>query len=897
MIRNLIRQSVLALLFLVAVSAVMAQGKIYYVSPTGTGDGSSWTNATTLTDALGKAVAGDQIWVLGFEQIDNSNKLYIAPATGFTLKSGVQLYGGFKGDEATIDGRETLGKPYQMRYRSVLSGDIGKNDAVDNTNLIFPANSTRTDNATHVLTLNMDPSPGSNNNTYPTVVNGFSIGGGQADGTDEYGGGIYIYGNNASGGNFRIERCFFVNNYATLGGAIYVAAEVQNVSNGESLINQCAIYNNAAGERGAVVNAGGGIYLAGAATVVNSTIFNNENGGICLSNASKVVNSTIARNTGAGVDLLQAAGTEISVLNSIIWGNTLLSAQYQPGFQNSAYHEVAADDANDNVYVAKENRGDATAPMFDAPSVKTSYDRDFDWRQTAYPLWSWNVLEGSVMHDKGDGTAYQSTTYGNQDMAGNPRMDGDIDIGAYEFQQMPAGRIRYVMQQARGTGDGTSWANASADLQKMIDELAQNNPQNQAGEVWVAEGTYQPIGWIDNDKNYTAAFRMCDGISVYGGFVGTEISKNDRLMAGNMPWQYSKVTILKGASYQDDAQWNTTDTKWNVSSSASRHVVWFAPYPYQENGSFTKSTILDGVTIVGGHAQGDAGLTDFRTDCGGGVFMGVNSYLYNCVVKECSAVSDGGGVYTEGGRIMGSLIYNSSADDNGGGVFVDNAGIVLQSMVTNCAATNGGGVYLNRDALWDGKEHPEYLILSTSIVSNNTNRANGAVYCNDGGVILQTMITQNETIRSTDLADRNAARTGGLYINKYALVINSVLWNNQLMGSAAAQMYALNPTQEKVRFYNAAISNFNTSVWNNILQTEILQLADQNEAGGTDTEGFISPNFTPNDLIGKIGVQSDLKNVAYFWKPIIGSNLRARGRTLGTFPDEVLVAKSEAKRS
>ena len=880
----------MALLFLVAVSAVMAQGKIYYVSPTGTGDGSSWTNATTLTDALGKAVAGDQIWVLGFEQIDNSNKLYIAPATGFTLKSGVQLYGGFKGDEATIDGRETLGKPYQMRYRSVLSGDIGKNDAVDNTNLIFPANSTRTDNATHVLTLNMDPSPGSNNNTYPTVVNGFSIGGGQADGTDEYGGGIYIYGNNASGGNFRIERCFFVNNYATLGGAIYVAAEVQNVNNGESLINQCAIYNNAAGERGAVVNAGGGIYLAGAATVVNSTIFNNENGGICLSNASKVVNSTIARNTGAGVDLLQAAGTEISVLNSIIWGNTLLSAQYQPGFQNSAYHEVAADDANDNVYVAKENRGDATAPMFDAPSVKTSYDRDFDWRQTAYPLWSWNVLEGSVMHDKGDGTAYQSTTYGNQDMAGNPRMDGDIDIGAYEFQQMPAGRIRYVMQQARGTGDGTSWANASADLQKMIDELAQNNPQNQAGEVWVAEGTYQPIGWIDNDKNYTAAFRMCDGISVYGGFVGTEISKNDRLMAGNMPWQYSKVTILKGASYQDDAQWNTTDTKWNVSSSASRHVVWFAPYPYQENGSFTKSTILDGVTIVGGHAQGDAGLTDFRTDCGGGVFMGVNSYLYNCVVKECSAVSDGGGVYTEGGRIMGSLIYNSSADDNGGGVFVDNAGIVLQSMVTNCAATNGGGVYLNRDALWDGKEHPEYLILSTSIVSNNTNRANGAVYCNDGGVILQTMITQNETIRSTDLADRNAARTGGLYINKYALVINSVLWNNQLMGSAAAQMYALNPTQEKVRFYNAAISNFNTSVWNNILQTEILQLADQNEAGGTDTEGFISPNFTPNDLIGKIGVQSDLKNVAYFWKPIIGSNLRARGRTLGTFPDEVLVA-------
>ena len=886
----------MALLFLVAVSAVMAQSKIYYVSPTGNGDGSSWASTTTLTTALNNAVAGDQIWVQGFEQVDAAKKLYITPTTdGFTLKSGVQLYGGFKGDETTIDARETLGKPYQLKYRSVLSGDINKDDEIDNTNLIFPANTKRTDNAAHVLSINMAPSSSGNNNTYPTVVNGFSIGGGQADGANEYGGGIYISGDNTNGGGiFRIERCFFVNNYATQGGAIYVDAAVKNVNNGESLINQCVIYNNAAGKRAAVVNAGGGIYLAGQATVVNSSIFNNENGGLRLSTDSKVINSTVARNSGAGIDMIETV-TDFSVFNvsnTIIWGNTLLSAQYQPQFKNSAYHEVtvtntdAGTDDNNNVYVTKENRGDKDAPMFDAPSVKTSFDRDFNWRQMAYPLWSWNVLEGSVMHDKGDKNSYNQTIYGSEDMAGNTRVHGEtIDIGAYEFQPVATGRIRYVKQG--GTGDGSSWNNASGDLQKMIDELAVSN---QPGEVWVAAGTYQPIGWIDTDKNYTAAFRMRDGISVYGGFAGTESSKNARSMTGNMPWQYEYKTILKGASYQDDAEWNATDTKWNVSSSASRHVVWFAPYPYQEDNSFTKVTILDGFTIVGGHAQGDTGINDFRTDCGGGVFMGVNSYLYNCIVKECSAVSDGGGVYTEGGRIMGSLIYNSSADSNGGGIFVDNAGIVLQSMMTNCAATNGGGIYLNRDALWDGKEHPEYLILSTSIVSNNTNKANGAVYCNDGGVILQTTITQNATIRSTDLADRNAARTGGLYINKYALVINSVLWNNQLMGSASAQMYALNPTQEKVRFYNAAISNFNTSVWNNILQTEILQLADENENGGTDTEGFISPNFTTDKMPNETGVQAALKEVEYFWKPITGSNLRARGRTLGTFPEEVLVA-------
>ncbi len=104
----------------------MAQSKIYYVSPTakGTGDGSSWDNATTLSDALNnKAQAGDQIWVLGFEQITEAGQLYTAPTDGFSVKSGVQLYGGFAGTEKSINDRETLGKPYQMKYRSVLSGD------------------------------------------------------------------------------------------------------------------------------------------------------------------------------------------------------------------------------------------------------------------------------------------------------------------------------------------------------------------------------------------------------------------------------------------------------------------------------------------------------------------------------------------------------------------------------------------------------------------------------------------------------------------------------------------------------------------------------------------------------------------------------------------------------
>lgn len=880
----------------------MAQSKIYYVSPTGTGDGSSWANTMSLEKALTTAKAGDQIWVQGFEQIDATNKLYIVPesmkADGFTLNSGVQLYGGFKGDETTLDARETLGKPYQLKYRTVLSGDIDMNDAVDNTNLIFPANETRTDNAAHVLSINMAPSSGGNNNTYPTVVNGFSIGGGQADGTDEKGGGIYIHGDNNGGGIFRIERCFFVNNYATQGGAIYVDTTVKNVNNGESLINQCAIYNNAAGERAAVENEGGGIYLAGQATVVNSSIFNNESGGLRLSAASKVVNSTVARNTGAGIDMISSATG--FVFNTIVWGNTFLSVQNQPNFKKSAFHEVtvtntdAGTDNDGNVYVAKENRGEATAPMFDAPSVKTSFDRDFNWRQMAYPLWSWNVLEGSVMHDKGDGTAYQITTYGNQDMAGNSRMDGVIDIGAYEFQKIPTSRIRYVKKG--GTGDGTSWTKASGDLQKMIDELADNNPQNQAGEVWVAAGTYAPQSQLISGTAYSASFRMRDGISVYGGFDADnpESSKQDR-QKGTMPWDYTNETKLEGAYYDHaNLQWN--NNKWTLTSD-SRHVVWFAPMANE--GAFGRVTILDGVTIQGGYAQGGTGLDDFKTDRGAGVYMdGANAYLTNCIVKENYATGNGGGVYLKDGRVETSFIYNNNADADGGAVYVDNRGLVLRSMLANNSAHNGAGAYLHNEEE-TLNDHPEYLILSTCVVSNNTMSGNGAVYCDKGGVLMQNTITNNNCVTATDATNSNASQTGGIYVDEYALVVNSVIWNNQMgkTGGTNIPMYARNPSASKVRFLYNAISGVNNAVWNYTQQEQTLSLVDEN-AGKPDDGGSIGPRFTEPtadmnfDLETAYGVQDGWKDgiINYYWEPVSGSNLWARGMALGMLPDEVVLA-------
>lgn len=875
------------LLFLGSSLGITAQTKIYYVSPTGVGDGTSWKTTTTLQTALQNAVAGDQIWVQGFEQITSADQLYIAPADGFSLKSGVQLYGGFKGDETNVNSRETLGKPYQMKYRSVLSGDIKRDDVVDNTNLIFPANTTRSDNATHVLNVNMAPASGNNKNTSPTIINGFSIGNGHADGSGEKGGGIYIHGDNTGGGIFRIERCFLLNNYATQGGAIYVDAEVKNVNNSTSLVNQCVVYNNAAGERAAVENAGGGLYLAGEATVVNSSIFNNENGGLRLADGAKVVNSTVSRNSSGGIDMIDDKAEGYNVANTIIWGNSTLSTQYRPKFKNSAFHEVEAGDSDGNIYVTAENRGDTNAPMFDAPSLKTSYDRDFNWRQTAYPLWSWNVLEGSVMLSKGDQQSYDQSAYGSEDMAGNPRFNGStIDIGAYEFQQMLSTRIRYVKPVATGTGDGSSWENASGNLQNMIDELAKNNPQNLPGEVWVAAGTYVPQVQVISGTTYSASFLMRDGISVYGGFAGGESSKQEREV-GKMPWNFVNKTILEGSYYEHSkTSWNESNHKWTLTSD-SRHVVFFSPLPSEGKSGFDKSTILNGVTIRGGYAQGGEGVADFMTDRGAGVYMGINATLEKCIVTENSSTGNGGAVYMYGGRVMNSLIYNNNADGDGGAVYVDNAGIVLASMLTNNSANNGSGAYLAHTGNWtDGKPHPEYLILSTSIVSNNTSRLNGAVYCAKGGVLMQNTITNNDCPTATDNTSANASQSGGLYVDSYGLVINSVLWNNTIQ-KRNIPMYAKNPTPSNVRFLYTALSGINNAVWNNVLQQEVISLAESNNIA---EEGVLSPDFVAEGLPESTGVTGLLEDVNYFWQPITGANLRARGMTLGTFPDDVLVA-------
>lgn len=876
----------------------------YYVTPTGlvpTGMDNAWTDVIKLETALEKAEPGDEIWVQGFEEIRKNSvdyrQVYLAPKEGWTLKAGVKLYGGFKGNETSLEQRATLGKAYNFACRSILSGDISMNDTIDHVNLISSSNALRSDNAEHVLTMNLNNSVANNINDAVSVLDGFTIVGGHAS---VNGGGVLVTGHETYSCAYRIERCFFFNNYAVQnGGAIYVDEKAGKVTSSNSYINQCVVYNNEAGLIAEVANKGGGIYIAGKGTVVNTSIFNNENGGVRISPDASVLNSTIARNTVAGVDLTVSGGANdnAKVVNTVVWGNTTLFSEFTPGFRNSSYHEVEGEGPNrmdnfGNVYVSDKNNDRSQAsPFFASPSLKTSFDRDFNWLYNAYPLWNWQALEGSAFIDKGQDDAYASATYGGYDLGGSARKVGDAtDIGAYEFQAVSADRILRVKPDGNDANNGSDWGNALRSVQEAINRLAE---RGQGGEVWVKAGTYQPSVYMSGEStDRSAAFVMKDGVSVYGGFEGNEETRAERdNKKGSMPWQYTHPTVFVGNAYGGAAtggggkcEYNEADNKWSVTGSNSNHVVWFANL---DGTAFKNVTVLDGVTIKGGSAQETVGTKEnFFGDRGAGVYMAGNAYLTNCVVTENAATGKGGGVYLYGGRIIGSLLYNNEGQQ-GGAVYVDNSGIVLRSMLTNNSGYDGAAVYMVSDTEWtDGSMHPEYQILSTSVVSNNTSRHNGAVYCNQGGVMLQTTMVNNVSVGTVDPADNESAQTGGLYVKGYGLSVNSVLWNN-LIKERNVPMYAVNPTVKTVRFFNTAVSGMNNSVWNNTLQQDMVSLSDDNSS---NTEGVIMPDFEQSGMPSQGGVDANLKNVEYYWFPVQGSNLRSIGLELGRFPEEVVLA-------
>ena len=907
--------------------ALSAQGKTYHVKAdseitTSSNDGLSWENAITLTEALSRAKAGDEIWVKGYENI--TGNIYKAPKGGFVLPSGVAMYGGFAGDETIKNVLPTGRHKYQMKYQTALVGDINTNDKASQQLIIYPENTTRTDNATHVLTLQMGVTQdNTNENNAPTIVSGFLIAAGNASGENTSangrGGGIYVVNNsndnNASSRHFRISQCNFANNYGMRGGAIYVD---KSCTNQQSAISYCSFFNNVAGKRGTSENEGGGMWIDGTATVYNCNINNNTNGGIRLSNTSKIVNCSVIANTVSAVDLTTAGASGSNdggaVYNTVLWHSTALSKQdTRPAFYSCAFPEVevtdtqANTDANGNVWISNENHGTEPAPWFKQSAVNQGYDFSFSSNLKQLYSTAFTFEETSALLNKGKLEYYTNfaakleTT--STDIMGRTRYQtSTIDIGAYEYARMKAGRIRYVKPEKEGKGDGSTWNDATDDIQWAINDLAEKAP-GEKGEVWVAAGTYVVKDRIlADDSSAPVSLLMKNGISVYGAFEGNEKSRSERIeKAKNLkPWGWKKESIIRGAEFtgSGDANWNNTDEAWNIKTSGSYHVVWFAPLP--GGNAFTDEVYLEGFTIEGGKYN-ETNAAQYDPDCGAGVYINdPSARMRYCTVRFCNpgmkkttnTQPRGGGIYCKNGQTEGNLVYNCSAYQ-GGGIYIDEAGFITRSMVTNCSAYQGAGVYLNGDA--SNPEKAYYQILATSVISNNTSTRNGAVYLDGHGLVINNTIANNYTNNTSDPADKLSSNTGGVYIKEKGLLANNVIWNNSLLrhksgtsnSASMAQIYAAKPSEKTVQFYNNAISDVNAAKWTNTYQSGTISINTYYSGKGFKM-GTEAPYNTVEAFNEKRGVLTDMKTVNYYWETVKGTRLRNVGISYALLPSSYL---------
>jgi predicted outer membrane repeat protein len=253
----------------------------------GSNNGTSWTNAyTSLQDALAAAQGGDKIWVAGGTY---------KPTTGtdrtatFTLKNNVEIYGGFAGTETSFSQRNV------STNVTTLSGDIG---TVNNT----------ADNVYHVVT--------SNSPANTAVLDGFTISGGNANGStnQNIGGGIYIPDSNPILRNLIIEN----NNASSSGGGLY------NGGNANYLLTNSTFRNNTAASGGGIFN------QASNPTLTDVTFTNNtatSAGGAIYNNGGtpNFNNTTFGNNTSVTGGAIYNIGSNTTLNNATFSSNTATS--------------------------------------------------------------------------------------------------------------------------------------------------------------------------------------------------------------------------------------------------------------------------------------------------------------------------------------------------------------------------------------------------------------------------------------------------------------------------------------------------------------------------------------------------------------------------------------------
>lgn len=300
---------------------------------------------------------------------------------------------------------------------------------------------------------------------------------------------------------------------------------------------------------------------------------------------------------------------------------------------------------------------------------------------------------------------------------------------------------RYVKTAASGTSNGSSWANASNDLQAIINASA-------AGDaVWIAAGTYlptrDPFGSNSPANPRDKTFFVKNGVKIYGGFVGTETALSQRNITTN-------ITTLSG---DIGTASDNTDNCYHV-------VLAVAPT------SGGVGVTIDGFTITKGNANGGtvntiSGNSINRND-GAGIYImkGTNTISNNRIYGN-NAERGGAGIMSQSSHTL--IDHNSVYGNVAVGILTDfeSGGGISSFYDTNIALTNNL-IYNNSTEVVGGGASIFYSSVSNlinNVFSSNVSAGavGGGIYCVTNDVTPGTVSIRNNTF----YGNQNLGQPGG----------------------------------------------------------------------------------------------------------------------------------------
>lgn len=449
---------------------------------------------------------------------------------------------------------------------------------------------------------------------------------------------------------------------------------------------------------------------------------------------------------------------------------------------------------------------------------------------------------------------------------------------------------------------GKSWEQAKKNIQDAINDLHNNNLE---GEVWVKAGTYSPTESTESTGGSTLymSFKIYKGITVRGGFAGTEVTElvgkeavdkgftdagKSRTLnpAANtsMGATYAHKTILTGNignAGEPNFTWSETKQRFNTEFYGNcYHVVTFATNGFDASGRANPlgttqeiaaaeghMAMLEGFDIKNGNAKNAELEGHPHNAYGGGIYMVNGATVENVNITHCEASRDGGAIYMDGGGVLRhSYISECQAlgsgleSGYGGAVCIDeNKQIyppqMARNIMVNCVARYGGGLATkinNPNLTLGGKQMKHNTGIAACLITNCTaTTEGGGVYAWQGGGFTQMTIVNNKCNGSgTTINGIKSGQSAGIYIRDNAIVANCILWGGKTAtatdadkANSAQMAFSRSKTEYKPQVLYTALSNADYVDWSGTYKEGIIKLSQKNRSDGSsdhaDSEGHV----------------------------------------------------------